>query len=183
MTMADEPLMTPRQSAIYLTGGALLVAWLAAANMPAPEPPAAGTRADAQPPGPDAIALDVSAQASRLRERMSQAPAPHPDVRNPFAFGAPPRPHRPPVESPAPAVVDAAPAIPAAPALTLMGIAEESTAQGVRRTAIIGGDGDTLFLVVEGQAVGDRYKVSKIGADAVELEDVITKAYRRLALK
>ena len=182
MTMADEPFMTPRQSAIYLTGGALLVAWLAAANMPGPEAPASPARAEAQTPGPDAIALDVRAQATRLRERMSQAPAPHPDVRNPFAFGAP-RSHRAPVEAPAPVVVEAAPPIPAAPTLTLMGIAEESTAQGVRRTAIIGGDGDTLFLVVEGQAVGDRYKVTKIGADAVELEDVITKAYRRLALR
>ena len=176
--------MTLRRSAMYLTGGALLVAWLAAANMPGPGAPAPRVRAEAQAPGPDAIALDVSAQASRLRERMSQAPVPHPDVRNPFAFGAPPRPHRAAaVAAPAPAVVEAAPAIPPAPALTLMGIAEESTAQGLRRTAIIGGDADTLFLVVEGQAVGDRYKVTKIGADAVELEDVITKAYRRLAMR
>jgi len=183
MSLANEPFMTPRQSATYLTGGALLVAWLAAANMPGPEAPAPPARAAAQTPGPDAIALDVSAQASRLRERMSQAPAPHPDIRNPFAFAAPPRPHRATVESPAPVAVETAPPIPAAPALTLMGIAEESTAQGVRRTAIIAGDGDALFLVVEGQSVGDRYKVTKVGADAVELEDVITKAYRRLALR
>jgi hypothetical protein len=175
--------MTPQRSAIYLTGGALLVAWLAAANMPGPGAPAPRARAEAQPPGPDAIAMDVSAQATRLRARMSQAPAPHPDVRNPFAFGAPPRPHRAAVDIPAPAALEAAPAIPPAPMLTLMGIAEESTAQGLRRTAIIGGDGETLFLVVEGQAVGDRYRVTKIGADAVELEDVITKAFRRLALR
>jgi len=32
-------------------------------------------------------------------------------------------------------------------------------------------------------AVGDRYTVKKIGADAVELEDVDTKGYRRLALR
>lgn len=175
--------MTPRRSAMYLTGGALLVAWLAAANMPGPAAPAPRPRAQVEAPGPDAIALDVSAQASRLRQRMSQAPAPHPDVRNPFAFGAPPRPHRASAEAPAPAVVEAAPALPAPPALTLMGIAEESTAQGIRRTAVIGGDGETLFLVLEGQSVGDRYKVTRIGADAVELEDVITKAYRRLALR
>lgn len=198
MAMADEPFMTLRRSAMYLTGGALLVAWLAAANMPGPAAPAPRVRAEAQAAGPDALALDVSAQASRLRERMSQAPVPHADVRNPFAFGAPPRPHRPPVEAPVPVVVEAPPPVPAAPTLTLMGIAEENTAQGVRRTAIIalrqaqgnpepdrgvGGDGDALFLVAEGQPVGDRYKVTKIGADAVELEDVITKAYRRLALR
>jgi hypothetical protein len=183
--MADEPLMTLRRSAIYLAGGALLVAWLAAANMPGSEAPAPRPRAQAASPGPDAIALEVTAQASRLRDRMSQAPAPRADVRNPFAFGAPPRPHRAAAEAPAavPVVTEVAPPIPAAPALTLMGIAEESTGQGIRRTAIIGGEADTLFLVVEGQSVGDRYKVTKIGADAVELEDVITKAYRRLALR
>ena len=175
--------MTLRRSAMYLTGGALLVAWLAAANMPGSEAPAARPRVQVETPGPDAIALDVSAQASRLRERMSQAPVPRPDVRNPFAFGVPPRPHRAVAEALPPPVVETAPPIPAAPALTLMGIAEEATAQGPRRTAIIGGAADTLFLVVEGQAVGDRYKVTKIGADAVELEDVITKAYRRLALR
>jgi hypothetical protein len=38
-------------------------------------------------------------------------------------------------------------------------------------------------MVTEGQPVGDRYKVTKIGADAVELEDILTKAYRRLALR
>ena len=73
--------------------------------------------------------------------------------------------------------------MPSAPMLTLMGIAQETLPQGVRRTAIIGGDGDTLFMVTEGQAVGDRYKVTRIGADAVELEDLLTKAYRRLALR
>ena len=62
-------------------------------------------------------------------------------------------------------------------------VCAENTAQGLRRTAIISGDADALFLVLEGQSVGDRYKVTKIGADAVELEDVITKAYRRLALR
>jgi hypothetical protein len=37
--------------------------------------------------------------------------------------------------------------------------------------------------VVEGQAVGDRYRVTKIGVDAVELEDLVTKGYRRIALR
>jgi len=64
-----------------------------------------------------------------------------------------------------------------------MGIAEESTPAGPRRTAVIGGEGDALYMVREGDAVGDRYRVTKIGADAVELEDVLTKGYRRLALR
>jgi hypothetical protein len=83
------------------------------------------------------------------------------------------------------AVVEEAPAafVPPAPALTLMGIAEEAIVGGIRRTAVIGGDGDAIFMVTEGEPVGDRYKVTRIGADAVELEDLVTKAYRRIALR
>jgi Tfp pilus assembly protein PilP len=81
------------------------------------------------------------------------------------------------------APVDPAPAFSAPlPALTLMGIAEETTAAGPRRTAVIG-EGDTIYMVGDGDAVGERYRVTKIGADAVELEDIVTKAYRRLALR
>jgi Tfp pilus assembly protein PilP len=73
---------------------------------------------------------------------------------------------------------------PPLPVLTLMGVAEETlSGGGVRRTAVIGGDGDTIYMVVEGQGVGDRYRVTKIGVDAVELEDLLTKGYRRLALR
>jgi hypothetical protein len=75
------------------------------------------------------------------------------------------------------------PAQPPQPALVLMGIAEETTASGPRRTAIIGGDGDAIFMVAEGESVAGRYKVTKIGADAVELEDQTTKAFRRIALR
>ena len=64
-----------------------------------------------------------------------------------------------------------------------MGVAEETTAAGPKRTAVIGGEGDTIYMVGEGDAVADRYRVTKIGADAVELEDVVSKAYRRLALR
>jgi hypothetical protein len=77
----------------------------------------------------------------------------------------------------------AAPLPPPLPALILMGVAEDTDAAGVHRTAIIGGDGDAIYMVTEGQPVGERYRVRKIGADAVELEDVVTNAYRRLALR
>jgi hypothetical protein len=179
--------MTLSRRALYGGGGALLVAYLAAANMP-PATDAASAKSRAQAsrePSTDAIASDVRAQADRLHERMKTAPVPQTNQRNPFSFGlAEPRPR-------AATTVRAAtvaeppplPAIPSPPLLTLMGIAEETLPQGVRRTAIIGGDGNALFMVTEGQAVGDRYKVTKIGADAVELEDLLTKAYRRLALR
>ena len=174
--------MPRTRTAIYGVGGTLLVAYLATANMPSPTAAPEQPRAQApRQPSPDAIAADIRTQADRLHERMKAAPLPEPSPRNPFSFGvteAPPRAAaipraEPPLE----------PAVPSPPMLTLMGIAEEAVPEGVRRTAVIGGSGDTLFMVTEGQPVGDRYKVTKIGADAVELEDLLTKAYRRLALR
>lgn len=178
--------MTSGKTAIYGIGGALLVACLAAANMPGGDGPAAPERTQpSRAAGPEAIAAEVGAQASRLQTRMSQAPTPEQNPRNPFSFGAVPRAARSAMPIVHAAVADEPPAapMPQIPALTLMGIAEETTAAGPRRTAVIGGAGDTLFMVGEGDAVGDRYTVKKIGADAVELEDVVTKAYRRLALR
>ena len=176
--------MTSGKIAICCAGGALLVAYLAAANMPGSDTTTPRARAPtAATRGRDSVASEVQAQAVRLRERMAQAPAPDPNPRNPFSFGATPRPRA--AAGVQAAVVDQVPAVPVVPtpSLTLMGIAEESLPQGVRRTAVIGGDADTLYMVTEGDAVGERYKVTKIGADAVELEDLLTKAYRRLALR
>jgi len=175
--------MTSRAAAVYGVGGTLLVACLAAAQMPS-QPP---SFARSPRPRIDAATADVTSEATRLHAMIAQAPVPDPQSRNLFSFAAPasraPRLPSPTVHA---AVADAEPApvfTAPLPALTLMGIAEDATPAGPRRTAIISGDGDTLFMVTEGQAVGDRYRVNKIGADAVELEDVVTKAYRRLALR
>jgi hypothetical protein len=179
--------MTSRQAAVYGVGGALLVAYLAAANMPSEEsgsPDRAGRPVATS--GGESLAVEVQSQAARLHARMAQAPVPDPNPRNPFSFGVPARAARPAAHD---AMVRAAvapepiPYMPPLPALTLMGVAEETTPAGPRRTAVIGGEGDTIYMVVEGQAVGDRYKVTKIGADAVELEDLLTKAYRRIAMR
>ena len=64
-----------------------------------------------------------------------------------------------------------------------MGIAEQKTEAGSKRTAMIGGAGDQLFMVTEGQAVAGRYRVSAVGADAVELEDLSPALRGRLALR
>jgi hypothetical protein len=177
--------MTAIRAAAYAGGGALLVAWFAAAagaptqEGPPPRDPAA---AIAPTSGSASLAADVQAQALRLRERMAQAPAPDEHARNPFSF-APVRAARaipPPV-----AAAAAEPVVPiaAAPALTLMGIAEETSPDGPHRTAVIGGPSDALYMVVEGQRFADRYEVNAIGQDAVELKDLITGAYRRLAMR
>jgi hypothetical protein len=177
--------MSAGRKIAYVAGGGLLVAWIAAANMPSHDADRASERGRSTPAvSPSAIAEDVDSQAARLQARMAHAPVPENNPRNPFAFGMTPRPSR--VAQPvAAATVEAAPAVvvPPPPALTLMGIAEEYVIGGYRRTAVIGGDGDAVFIVAEGDSVGDRYKVTKIGADAVELEDLVNKGYRRLALR
>ena len=177
--------MSSGKTILYAAGGGLLVAWFAAANMPSQDTDRASERARAAPSVPtETLADDVHAQAARLQARMAQAPAPDTNPRNPFAFGMAPHHARAAQPVAAAAVVDEAAAfVPPPPALTLMGVAEEYVIGGFRRTAVIGGDGDAIFMVSEGDRVGDRYKVTKIGADAVELDDIVTKAYRRLALR
>jgi Tfp pilus assembly protein PilP len=180
--------MSSGKAAFYGVGGALLAACLAAANMPTREsPPDERTARPVATTGPEALAVEVRSQAARLHARMSEAPVPDQNLRNPFSFGQAPRAARRADDRMVHAAVVAEPAppvfTPPLPSLTLMGIAEEVGPGGVRRTAVIGGDGDTIHMVTEGQAVGDRYKVTKIGADAVELEDLVTKGYRRLALR
>jgi hypothetical protein len=182
--------MTSRSAAVYGVGAALLVAYLAAANMPSqdPQPRERGAR-PAGTSGTESLAVEVRSQAARLHARMAEAPVPDPNPRNPFAFGPSPRAARPgPREGMVRATVVPDAGTPAAvepplPVLTLMGIAEETTPAGPRRTAVIGGEGDIIYMVTEGQPVGPRYKVTKIGADAIELEDVLTKGYRRIALR
>ena len=178
--------MISGRAAAYGVGGALLVAYFAAANMPSQD--AGGARERPRPAattGTESLADEVRSQATRLHARMAQAPVPENNARNPFAFGATPRPLRAAPPEVRAAIVDdpPAPAAPPPPMLTLMGVAEEAVIGGFRRTAVIGGEGDAIYMVTEGQPVGDRYKVTKISADAVELEDLVTKAYRRLALR
>lgn len=190
--------MAPRKTALYLTGGTLFVAWLAAANMPSQDGHQAPDRArPSETVSTTTLADEVHAQARRLQSRMAQAPVPENSSRNPFSFAARQRVER--ASQPVTAAVAVEPApLPMAPPpmLTLMGIAEESVIGGIRRTAVIalrdpqgnpdpagGADADTILMVNEGQPVGSRYLVTKIGADAVELEDIVTKAYRRIALR
>ena len=177
--------MTARKAAFSGVGAALLFAYLAAANMPTQESPSPERARPAATGGTETLAVEVRSQATKLHARMADAPVPDTNPRNPFSFAPAPRAARTDGLVRAAVVPDAAPAPlpPPLPVLTLMGVAEETLPVGVRRTAIIGGEGDTLYMVVEGQAVGDRYRVTKIGVDAVELEDLLTKGYRRIALR
>jgi hypothetical protein len=176
--------MTARKTAFYGAGAALLFAYLAAANMPTQDSPSTESAArPAATSGAESLAVEVRSQTAKLHARMADAPVPDTNPRNPFSFAPAPRPAVRESIVHAATVPEAPPAAVPLPALTLMGVAEEALPGGVRRTAVIGGDGDTIYMVVEGQAVGDRYRVTKIGVDAVELEDLVTKGYRRIALR
>ena len=58
-----------------------------------------------------------------------------------------------------------------------------SPRKGPVRTAIISALSGELFLVKEGETIAARYRVGAVSADAVELNDLLTGAVRRLALR
>ena len=177
--------MSARKAVFVGVGVALLASYFAAANMPSQDLEPVRERPARSGTAPGELAVEVSSQAARLHSRMAQAPLPESSPRNPFSFGVVPQAPQPRTVRAAVAVDEppAAPVAPPPPVLTLMGIAEEASPDGPRRTAVIGGEGDHLFMVKEGDVLGGAYKVKKIGADAVELEDLTTTAFRRLALR
>jgi Tfp pilus assembly protein PilP len=126
----------------------------------------------------DALASGVQSQASHLRQRLAASPAPHPDMRNPFAFAANERTRPSVVEKAVAAEPVATVQTTPEPNLILLGLAEE----GSTRTAMLE-SGDDLVMATEGQTIVGRYRVAKVSPDGVELIDLITGATRRLFLK
>ena len=177
--------MTPTRAAAYISAVSLLAAWFASAAgvISTPRAPRVAPRSTAGTSG-DAIAFDVQAQAERLQRRLATAPTPQTPVRNPFTFHARPRVPQPQSEPREIAPPEpAAPIVDPEPELTLIGVAEDMTPKGVVRTAMIAGAGEQLILAKAGQDVAGRYKVTAVGADAVELMDTSTGRVRRLALR
>jgi hypothetical protein len=147
---------------IGVAGGAL-VAWFAAAST-------SGTRPAMTITTPRAATIDKSGAAlaeeiERLHERLHPTATPEQPARNLFEYGARV------AHAAAPASRVALPAAvdervqPAAPVISLIGIAEDA---GVR-TAILSGAGQ-VSLVKEGERV-DRYTVVRIEPTFVELGD------------
>jgi hypothetical protein len=146
-----------------VTGGAL-AAWLAA--------DVTGTRQIVVPPAPrtstvDARGADLAAEIARLHDRLHPTVAPQQPARNLFEFKpGERRPERTQADlvAIAPALAAESAAAPE-PAFALIGVAEDD---GVR-TAIISGQGQ-LFMVKDGDLVAERYRVTHVGADAVDLD-------------
>lgn len=174
--------MTPARASAYIGGLTLLAAWLASAAGVQRQAPAPGAEARSQDAVRiEALASDVQSKAARLRTRLATAPAEATSDRNPFSFGATAQ--RIGRTAPAPATMSIAPPDVEPPMpLKLVGVAEQTVDGGMTRTAMIAAPGDQLFMVTQGQEVG-QYRVSAVGADAVELTHIATGATRRLGLR
>ena len=176
--------MTTQRAVTYGGLFCLLAAWLASAasttlqypQQPVPEGSAGLTTST------EALAAEVQAHASRLRERLATAPVPQLPTRNPFTFDSRVAPPRQIGRRIGPAVApDPLPA--PEPVLSLLGVAEDNGPAGVTRTAILSDDTEAVILATVGETVLGRYTVERIGAEAVELKDVASNAIRRLALR
>ena len=176
--------MTTRRAVTYGGLFCLLAAWLASAASTTFDRQGVADASLGAASAPDPLDVDFQAQAAKLRERLATAPAPQAPHRNPFLFEA-----RAPRHAPAPPVrelpvdVPPAPAPPPEPALFLVGVAEDQGPQGPTRTAILSDDREGTYMAAVGGMVGGRYQVQAIGADAVELKDLVTGGIRRLALR
>jgi hypothetical protein len=151
----------------------------------------AGRRRVAPTPvnGPEIKAVEESgaalaAEVNRLRERLHPTSMPQRPSRNLFQFRAVPPAVRasPSLPAPVSSTVEPSAAVPQAPPMKLIGIAEDAGPDGATRTAIIAGANE-LFLVKEGESVTPRYRVGRILGDAVELTDLEQPGTIRLALK
>jgi hypothetical protein len=176
--------MTPSRATGYVGLAFVLVAWLAdATGLSVGSPPAQPSPERAQPSSTQVLANEVQAQSSRLRERLAAAPEPREPSRNPFTFAARAVRQANVPTGTAGRVQTPVPSTPAEPPLQLVGVAEHETPAGTVRTAMITADSDELFMLIEGDTLGGRYRVKSVGPDVVELTDLVTTATRRLALR
>jgi hypothetical protein len=172
--------MNARRAAIFVIVLAALAAWIAAAAT-------SGVRdvrplTPSAPPAIDASGAALAGEIARLHDRLRPTSTPR-FGRDLFQFAAA-RPRVAAQTPPTPAVAPGLPPSPAAPALTLIGVAQDAAESGTVRTAIISAPGQ-LLLVKEGDDVtvgGSRYRVARISADAAELV-AADQTTLRLALK
>jgi hypothetical protein len=159
-------------------GGGALAVWFAAAATTTPSPRVAPV-AVAPPAAVDVSGARLAHEIERLHERLRPSATPL-QSRDLFHYRMPAAGNRPArVDAPEAGRFEEPP--PVAPALTLIGLAEDMVGDTLQRTAIISGEG-ALFLVKEGDAVGLRYRVSRISAEVVELVDPSDQSTIRLAL-
>jgi len=171
-----------RTATIALAGGAL-IAWLAGAATSIH--PASPLIERVPPTAADLRGAALASEIAKLHERLHPTSPPRQPARNLFVYRAVARPPAAPapIAAPRPALSEAALVFaPVQPPFKLAGIGEDDGPDGPMRIAFISGEGQ-LFMVKEGEMVTARYRVTKISADVVELQDVNDQSLRRLALR
>ena len=169
--------MNLKQTATIVTTGGALAAWLAGAvttnRTVAPAPVVERSPVDAK-------SAELATEISRLHDHLRPTTMPRQPGRNLFRFHAAPVATAPVVPPPPP--LEAPVAAPAVLPMRLVGVAEDPGPDGPLRIAFISAGGQ-LLNVKEGETVLERYRVTQITADVVELTDVHNGAVRRLALR
>jgi len=162
------------------SGGAVVVAALGALVAPANKSTPNTSIVEPQAVDRSGSAVDLGAQADRLKARLAAVTAYRQPARDAFRFGPPPRRAvLPPGVQP---VVEAAPVapVPARPPYALSGMAT-TVADGVaHRTAILSSL-QGVSLVKEGDVL-DAYRVVAIADDAVTLESTVDGTQTTLRL-
>ena len=168
-----------RTATIGAVGG-VLAAWLAGATTSNRR---VVDTTIAKPTPVELSGAELADEIARLRERLHPVVEPQRPARNLFQFSS--RAAAPPSRvDPREPEVSELPAqqAPAAPPLTLVGIAEDLGPDGPIRTAIISGLGQ-LFFVKEGDSIVERFRVQRLSGEAAELSDLADSTIFRLALK
>jgi hypothetical protein len=179
--------MNASRTAAIVVGVNLIAVWVAAAAgglVAQPSPASVPARLSADQAVEEASSL-LTAATMRLEAHARRRETPMPVARDPFRFGGTGRAarHSPGVrETDRP--VESRPAEAAAPAfnVVLQGMAESQDGDTVVRTAILSADGD-LVLATVGMAIGGRFQVVAIGADSIDLEDMVDRSRRTCRLK
>lgn len=171
--------MNLKRAATIVTTGGGLAAWLFGATT--------SNRTVAPAPVVDRAPIErrgaeLATEVARLREHLRPSAMPRQPGRNLFKFHAPQSHAIPASAAPAPAPPENVPAPPPLPPMRLVGVSEDPGPDGPLRSAFISGDGQ-LFIAKEGDTVLQRYKLTKISADVIELTDVVDGTIRRLALR
>jgi hypothetical protein len=156
--------------------GAVAV-WLATAATSTTRAPIAP--AQTRPAAVEASGAELAAEIERLHERLRPGVAPT-ETRDLFRYTA--RASRRALADAPPLPVAESVVPPVAAQYALIGVAEEAKAGGPSRTAIVSGQGQLLFLHV-GDSIGAQYRVERVEADAIELQDLQAGTTLRLALK
>jgi hypothetical protein len=189
-----EDMLKGSRAVVYVAGAGLVATWLAAAADRRPDANGgapAGQRDSAGLARAEHLAQEIQAQATRLRAHLAAAPQPTPSGRNPFTFESREtrirRGERVRAASVQQSLESAfATSAPEPPPLTLSGVAEESSPAGNSalpvRIAVLSGYGD-VFLARTGDTIASRYQVIAVGADAVELKDLLAGQTIRLGLR